>query len=289
MPTQPLDSAFSAPILIEDLHTIMQILPRFFSTLSTANPQQGTESGGKGWTLHETIAHVASVAEFYDLAIDETLHGKVFAFPGLEKRTDLRPVNDREIAARSEIPMESLVDTLQKTLTQTVRRAADLSTEQFALPVTICAYNRPLSVGEMIAAQLSHLGLVHAAQLANGMGVLPLWSHYPRDLMLRQISRFFNIMSHAYWPEHGGSLKAAVNFRVGTRGPAWHVIMAPDGGTSGAGAVPRSALTLWTPTLNALCNLMTLQAPLAQAILTGQVIAWGKVTLALKFGYLFEN
>src|SRR4051812_26132196 len=123
MIVQPADSAFSAPLLVEDLHTLLQILPGFFSTLPTANPQQSTERGGKGWTLHQMLAHVASVAEFYYLALDDTLNGKPFVYPGLEKRTDLRIVNDREIAARSSVPMETLLQTLHDTLDQTVQRA----------------------------------------------------------------------------------------------------------------------------------------------------------------------
>jgi hypothetical protein len=286
---QPTESAFLAPSLIADLTELQQILPRFFAPLSTANPQQGTERGGSGWTLHQTVAHVSSVAEFYYLALDDTLNGKTFVYPGLEKRTDLRPMNDRAIAERSSIPMASLIQTLTEKIDQTAKYASALTADQLALPVTICAYNRPLTIAEVIAAQLSHLGVVHAAQLANGMGVAPLWVHYSPEFMQRQITRFFNIMSHAYWPEHGGTLTTTINFRVGLRGQSWYVTMAPDGGATGEGTVGNASLTVWTPTLSALCSLMTVQYPIWEAVIKGQLLAWGNVPLAFRLGYLFEN
>jgi len=281
----------TAPIttLTDDLIALREIFAQFFAALDRANPNQPTERGGKGWTLHETLAHVSAVTELYYQAIDDTLNGRAFSYPGLEKRTDLRAVNAREIRARAAVPMQELARTVIEKLDQTARRTNGLTPAELALPVTICAYNRPLSVAEVIDAQLAHLGLVHAAQLANGLSARPPWIQYAPDLMLRQITRFFMLMSHAYWPEHGGSLRAAVNFWAGRGGPAWHVIIAPDGGDSGEGAIRGATMNVWTPNPEALCCQVTWQYPLVEAFFRGRLLAWGNVPLAFRFSYLFEN
>jgi hypothetical protein len=269
---------------------MQQILPVFFAPLATANPKQTTERSGKGWTLHQTMAHVSAVADIYNKAIDAALNGKPFTYPGWEKRTDLRKVNEREINLRADIPLHRLYETLLELLDWTCTCGAALSPEQLALSAHIHAYNRPMTVSELISAQLAHIGVIHAAQLANGMGKPPLWSHYTPDLMQRQLTRCFNVISHAYWIEHGGALKANINIRIGMRGSVWHLILAPDGGTSGEGEVKRPTLTIWTRSEDELCRLLTVQYPIWETILRGKVLMWGNVLLALKMrGDLFEN
>src|SRR5258707_8829793 len=65
--------------------------------------------------------------------------GHTFSYPGLEKRTDLRAVNAREIRARDAVPMQELARTVIENLDQTARRTNGLTPAELALPVMICA------------------------------------------------------------------------------------------------------------------------------------------------------
>src|SRR5437879_10481766 len=89
-----------ADILAADLDQLRDLLSSFFANVSAADPDHPTERSGRGWTLHQTLAHVAAIAEVFYKALDDTLNGVAFSSAGLDKRVDLSAVNQREIAAR---------------------------------------------------------------------------------------------------------------------------------------------------------------------------------------------
>ena len=106
--------------------------------------------------------------------------------------------------------------------------------------------------------------------------------------MHRQLTRFFDIMSHSYWPERGGELRASINFVIsGPGGGRWHVTAAPNGGEAGEGAAPRPALTVWTRSADSLCRLMMLQVSIVGAMVRGEMLAWGNYGLGFKIPHLF--
>ncbi|MGH2768258.1 MAG: hypothetical protein ACRDIF_04795, partial [Actinomycetota bacterium] len=163
-----------------------------------------------------------------------------------------------------------------------------LTSEQLAMSLVIPAYNRPLTVAELVGAQLAHAGIVHAAQLTNGAGARPLWTSYEPEPMRRQITRAFNLISHAYLPERGGDLYASVNFTVsGKGGGRWYLTLAPDGGASGEGRVRRPPLTIWVRSPHALCSILTSQISVGRAVATGKAMAWGDLRLAFRLPHLF--
>lgn len=281
-------TAFERDTLAADFARVQRVLADFVAARSLQDWSRKAERRAKGWTLHETLAHLAATAEAMVGAMDNALRGLPVSLSGITRRAELAAYNAREIAARESALPQTLADALFAAFDRCVEHCTKLSERELALAFPIPFYNRPLTVAESLGWQLIHPGIVHAAQLANGAGVAPLWVHYPPDLMHRQITRFFNIMSHSYWPERGGSLRTSVNFlAAGSGGGQWHVTLAPDGGGAGEGGASRPALTVWTPSAHALCRLLTIQIGPVGALLRGQMLAWGNIGLGFKIPYLF--
>jgi hypothetical protein len=281
-------TAFDPQTLAADCAQVRRVLADFCAARSPQDWSRKTGSRAKDWTLRQTLAHLVAGAELIWAATEATLQGQPAVFPGITQRSELPALNAREIAAREHIPPSELAGQLLDVLNQCAERCLSLSARELALPISAPFYNRPLTVAEALGWQLAHPGLVHAAQLANGAGVKPLWIHYSPELLQCQMTRFFNVMSHSYWPERGGELRASVNFRVaGPGGGQWHIILAPDGGSANEGAASRPVLTLWFARMDTLCRLMTLQLQPMGALLRGQMLMWGNVRLGLRLSHLF--
>lgn len=281
-------TAFAPDVLAADLGILRSILAGFLAARRPEDWSRRTEARLSGWTLHQTLAHVLAIAELFDQSLVEALQGRTLAIPGLEHRRDLAAFNQRKIADYTALPAPDLAARFLATLDHTAQQTDALTPDQLEQRVSLAAYNRSLTLAHLIGNQLVHPGIVHAAQLANGAGLPPLWEQYDPALMSRQLSRFFQVLSYAYWPERGGALQATVNYRVaGAGGGCWHVAMRPDGGASGEGAAAHPALRMWFRSAHALCRVSTLQVPLARAALTGQLVCWGNLRLGLQIPRLF--
>jgi len=280
--------AFAAQALASDLEELSAHLVGFLAAVSPSDWARPTDRHPGAWTLREALAHVVAFADGLLRSLEGALAGDPYAWPDLTSREDLPAVNARDIADRSHLGAKELVGNLTDTLDRTVGIAARLNPRQLKLSVKVAAYNRSLVVAELLGFQLVHPGIVHAAQLANGFGVKPLWVRYPPELMHRQLTRLFSIASHSYWPERGGDRVASINLIVG--GPAggrWFLSMNPDGGSSGEGRAEHQALTVRAANAAALCRAFTFQVSPLRAALTGQMLAWGDLRLLLRMPHLF--
>jgi hypothetical protein len=106
--------------------------------------------------------------------------------------------------------------------------------------------------------------------------------------MQRQLTRFFQVMSHSYWPERGGDRTAVINFNIrGSGGGHWHIGLDSDGGSVGEGHLERPNLTLHFANPDAFCSLFTVQLSPMRGLLTRKVFAWGNIPLAFKLSRLF--
>lgn len=274
---------------LADFQELGQILAQCLAGVTPAGWQRLSEPGNKGWTLHQTLAHLVAVAELYQQAIECALDGRPFVQPGLSKREDLGAVNEQEIAKRLVVAPAGLMAQLLATFEQTANLAATLGPTDWERLVAVPAYNRPVSVKILVGAQLAHVGFVHAAQIARPIPAKPLWVHYRPELMQRLITYFFGIMSYAYWPERGQGLDTAINFvAAGRGGGRWFVEMNPAGGHSGLGRNPKAGLTLWFPTAQILAQLFTGQLSPGWAALSGRVFGWGNLPLAFRLPQLFQ-
>jgi uncharacterized protein (TIGR03083 family) len=276
--------ALSPACIVSDIQQLQNILSEFFARISSSDWDRPTEKNG--WTLRQTLAHLAASGSLFYQAIECALAGKPFNVEGLQMRADLATFNDLQISQRVSLPPQALVDELLRALDQTAACAQSLTQAQLACEIDVLAYNRPLTVAELLGGQLSHPGIVHAAQLTRAIGAKPLWFSYTKDFLHRQITRSFILMSHSYWPERGQNLVAHLNFRVRDFG-TWYVTVDTQGGTYGEGLVDQPTLTLWLPGEDILCQFFTLELKPLQALLTGKMFVWGDFILGLRLPSLF--
>jgi hypothetical protein len=277
-------NAFDAEVLADDLMRLQAILRDLFSRVKDWNQR----TARVGWTLGETVGHLLVAADVYESAIESTLKGIPFSYPGLNSRADLANFNEMSIRDCRGIPPKTLARLLLETLERASEIARWLTPEQLAMTTDFCAYNRPITVAELLGNHLVHPGITHGAQIGSGTGRLPLWTAYSLEFMQRQLTRFFcGQMSPSYWPERGHRMRASVNFIVPGAG-RWYVTLDPDGGSAGIGAASRPALTLWTRSTDVVCGLFTRQISPIRALLSGQAIAWGNPVLGFRLPRLFR-
>lgn len=279
-------NAFFAPTLAADLQTIQDILRDFFATIKTDDWNNKTDHRPDGWTLRETLSHLASVATTYQLSLESALSGQPVDLHGYTRREQLKSANGDEIKRRADQSPEAVQKEFFTALQKSLEIARTVTPEQMNLTFDLFAYNRPASVATLLGSQIAHPGIVHAAQVTNAVGALPLWTHYPPELMERMIARFLRLMSLSYWPERGGNLATALNIRVRGMGN-WYIPMRQQGEDSVEGLAKNAALNLWASSADSLCQLFTAQIDPIRAILTGKIIVWGDPRLGLKLPRLF--
>lgn len=281
-------TALEPQILAADLLAVRGMFATFFAARSPADWHRPTEPAGRGWTLGETVAHLDAVGQAYLQTVEAALAGRPYAL-GLRERTDLPTWNQREIQARASQPITAVCAAFLATLQQASVYAARLPLTALTQKIAFPAYQRPISLGELFAGLAAHPGLVHAAQVARGAGVAPLWVQYPPALLHRQITRFFHLMALSYWPERGGVLHAALTLNAaGPGGGSWHLTLSPAGCGVGEGPYPRPRLRLWFRNADVLCRVMTLQVSPVRALLNAQAFAWGDLGLGLRLAWLFN-
>jgi len=282
-------NAFDPQVLAADLAEVRKIFVSFFSARTQADWEQHTEKSGKGWTLRETVAHLDAVGLAYQDAITSALAGKPYQVRGMTKRTDLPLWNQQEIEARSHIPLSEICDSFLNTLQEAEELVTRIDPTALTQAIAVPYYQRPITIGELFGAQASHPGLVHAAQVANGAGVKPLWEQFTPEMLSRQITRFLHIMSLAYWPERGGALQTAIELSAGgPGGGTWYLTITPEGSKSGEGIHPQHTLKIWFRNTRVLCQTFTLQISPMRSFITAQAFAWGDLRLASRMGWLFN-
>ena len=266
-----------------------RLLADYFARIPGNAWQNRTESRPQGWTLHETLAHLVTAGEGFQTMVQQRLADEPVHIPGLEKRTDLSAWNTQQIAIAAQTAPSDLIKRLLQVFTTAQTQIAELPDSAFDLMIPMPMYNRPGTVAEVFGWQCCHPGIVHAAQVANGAHLEPLWWHYNPALFRWMLTQFLNQMAHSYWPERGGNLDVSVNIIIGgDHGGRWHVTMQPAGGTASVGIVSKANLTLRFRNAPTFCHVFTRQITPLRAIFTGRAFATGNLPLAFRLGYLLN-
>jgi hypothetical protein len=280
-----MSDALTPQYLAADIQIVHDIFRDFFSGLTEADWQRPTEANG--WTLQETVAHLDAVALGYQQTIEAILANKPFDFGGVTRREELPIWNEKQIALRQQWPAADICGSFLATLHRAAASAGQRQTAELSQSCPLPFYSRPITLADLYGGQAAHPGLVHAAQVANGAGIPPLWHHYPPDLQQRQLSRLLHLMALSYWPERGGALRAIVNFVIPKRA-SWQLHLSPEGCEVRQGKGIRPSLIIWFRSMDTLCRALTLQISPIRAALTGQAFAWGNLPLLFRLEYLFN-
>ncbi len=248
-----------------------------------------TESRPQGWTLHQTLAHLVTAGEGFQQMVNLRLTEATVRIPGLEKRSDLPEWNRQQIASAVQVTPAELVTRLLSVFATTQAQIAELAESDFDLVIPMPMYNRPGTVAEVFGWQCCHVGIVHAAQLANGANLNPLWQQYEPDFFRWIIMQFINQAAHSYWPERGGELAAKINLIIGgAHSGRWHMSLNSTGGTAAVELAPNARVTLRFRNAHTFSQIFTRQVSPIRAIFTGQAFATGDLPLALRLGHLLN-
>jgi hypothetical protein len=263
-------TTFDPQPTLDDFAEFRALLADFWANVPDKAWNTRTGKRDKDWTLHQALAHLVSIAVLFNHAVDVTIDDQPLEIVGLKIRRDLRHWNDIEIAARVAIPPDGLVDQLLAELDGAVERLGSLTAEEVERTTFVRAYNRPARVIDYIDWQLSHAGVVHAAQITRPLNAPPLWERYSTPLKQRQIDRFLRHFSYSYWNEVGDDLYETINFHIdGDSGGAWHIVAAPDGGSVDQGLVEDAGINLHFRDADTLFGVFNVHIPFQTALESG--------------------
>lgn len=278
-----------AHTLADDMLMLAQVLPAFLTESKSEQWHQRESSTSKHeWTLHQTVAHLTAAAEFYRSTLYFAMHQQTPVPPSFQRR-DLPIINQRDILSRQHHSSAELIATFQKALLDTVEMARQLTSEQLSWSVAVPTFNRPITLFELLEAQVMHPGMVHAAQIAYPSNTSPLWQRYEDAVLHRMLTRFFRLMALVYWPERGKSLCATFRFIVaGSSGGQWCVHVSPQQCEAWEGKIDKAQLTLWFANADTLCLLLTNHLRISRSLLRGKLFGWGNLLIATQLSSLFS-
>lgn len=243
---------------LSDLKNFHTVSSQFWKNIPDDAWDTKTGTRDKDWTIHETLAHVLSIAQLFNKATDSALRGETLVVKGFEKREDLGAWNDEQIGRLSQLAPNGLIVQLLQELRITHERASQLTADTAENTVFMPNFNRPARAIDTIHWQLSHAGIVHGAQVTTPLNMPPLWSQFEDDLLHRMVGYFLNQWSYVYWAELGSDTAQVINFHIaGDAGGEWHLVASPDGSTSAEGKVDGAEFNLFFANPNTFLGIFT--------------------------------
>lgn len=91
----------------------------------------------KDWTVKETLAHMVSISEVFQIAVHSALTETSLEIAGVSKRDDLRAFNDSEIARLSQYSPPELIDRLINSLDDVEATIRQLSSDDYEKLLTL--------------------------------------------------------------------------------------------------------------------------------------------------------
>jgi hypothetical protein len=256
----------------EDFQTFYKIASNFWKNIPDEAYEKRTGTRDKDWTLHETLAHLLAIAQLLNRAVDAALAQEELLIRGITKREDLLEWNAREIERLSQVPPNALIIRFLKELEQAGNSTVKLTSEQSQLTAYGRFYNRPASVIDFIDWQISHAGIVHAAQVTRPLNLAPLWTHYRADFKHRNLDRFIRQFSMAYWQDYGPDQAQVINLHIdGEGGGKWHLVAAPDGGKMGQDVIDGANYEIFFDSPDIFFGIFTFHESFKDTMLSGKI------------------
>jgi hypothetical protein len=283
------DATWDPQILAEDIVEVRRIYADFFAGLSDADWERPVKGGPKEWNLHQTVAHLCALSGAALDSVEHTLRAETYTFDGLENRYQFNDFNLRGIAAQLAIPRVDLCAKFLQILDRSAEIARSLSPEQAEITSVMPIYNRPVKIIEALGIIMFHAGLHHSAQVAEPVGVPPLWKKLSPEIRHRVIGRVMRALSLLYRYDLGGDLDAAFSFHMGgTGGGEWYVEVSPHCTNSSEGHTNQRGLALYLREPSVFCRLFTGRFNPLVGLLKGELRLKGNLPLFLRFGSLFS-
>ena len=284
-----MNKTFDPLILAADLGEVRRVYAQFFFELDETAWDKPVKGSSKEWTLHETVAHLVALNGAGLESIKHTLRGEPYTFVGLDDRYKFNAYNRKGIDDHLDIPMKELCAKLLDILDQAAITARNLTPDQAELTARMSIYNRPVSIVEALSIIIFHVGLVHSAQVAEPVGLPPLWMQLSPEFRHRVVERAMRAFSLLYRLDIGGSLHATLAFRVdGSEGGEWHVNLSPDSQTSGEGFVEHPSLVIHLRETAVFCRMLTGRINLPLALIRGEIKLRGDLRLFMRMNTLFS-
>ncbi len=280
--------AFSSYTLAADLLKLHEIFVGYVERIPNDAWIRRTERRPSGWTLLETLAHLDAIATIFNLSIEQVLANQPIQIAGFTTRHDLRALNRRAIDERMTLGYSALSESFLDSLRHTARLTSAMSHTQLSTTIEHPYFSSRPTMAELIGTSLVHAGMVHAAQLAVGARMQPIWNLYDPGMMRRQLTRAFHMVGLAYWPERGGNLHATLVFQIdGQGGGRWFVRIDPSGGEGRLGRVRTADVTLTFASADLLCRVVTMQTEVWPLFLIRKLHVRGNLILAARMSRLF--
>ena len=286
---EKMNEYFEPHILADDLCEVHRIYADFFSHLDIEKWNKPVKAGSKEWTLHETVAHLCALTGAGLQSIRSTLQGEEYVFDGLTDRYHFVAYNRHGIDEHLSIPMDELCAEFLSILEETACIARTLRPDQCEFASEMPIYNRPVKIMEAISIMMFHAGLHHSAQVAEPMGVQPLWKQLSPEIRHRVVGRVMRALSLLYRHDLGGDLRAVFAFEIdGPGGGNWFVDVSPESTLSGEGIASHPSLLLHLNKTDVFCQMFTGRFNPPIALLTGQLRLHGNLRLFPRMGSLFS-
>jgi len=289
MNTNSLNNTFDPQTLANDLFEVRRIYAQFLTGLEEADWDKPVKGGPKEWTLHETVAHLCALNGAGLESIKQALRGESYTFIGLDNRYELISYNRRGIDEHLDVPMKELCTKLLDILNEAASIARDLRPDQAKLTVEMPIYNRPVRIVEALSIIIAHAGLFHTAQVAEPVGLPPLWMKLSPEIVHRMIGRTMRAFSLLYRLDIYRSLRSTLVFRIdGPGGGEWYVDLTPQAATSGEGSVEHPGLVIHMRETTVFCQMLTSRLNLPLALISGAMKLRGDLRLFLRMDTMFS-
>lgn len=220
---------------LKDFHTMMG---NFWKRVPDDAWDKRTGEREKDWTLHQTLAHVLSIAQMFNKAADAALRNEDIISKDFDRREQLGEWNDNQIEKLTKIPPNGLIVQFLQELRITHDKIALITEDNAEQKAHLANFNRGARAIDYIHWQLSHAAILHGAQVIVPLDREPLWAEFDANFTHRITGYYLGQWSMAYWNEDGPDEAQTINFHVdGDGGGDWHIIAAPDGGSTAEGAI----------------------------------------------------
>ncbi len=289
MTTNTFASIFDPQTIAADLSEVGHIYTELFTALDEKTWDIPVKGSPKEWTLHETLAHLYSLNGDGLEAIKHGLLGEGYTFNGLDNRYEFNAFNRKGIDSHLGVSLKELCARVVGILNEAASIARNLEPGQADLTMEMPIYNRPVRIVEALNIILFHAGLAHAAQVAEPLGLPPLWMKLSAEIRHRMVGRVLMAFSLLFRADIGGPLRATIAFRIdGPGGGEWYVNVAPESSIADEGPAERPSMVIHLRETAIFCRMITSRLNLPIALISGAMKLRGDLRLFLRMGDLFS-